>query len=88
MRRGVTRTGIDTAGGVLLGHGNTTVYANNFLITVLGDAVSDHGDGKHENAVMVEASPTVFCSEIPVCRLGDKASCGHASTGSNDVFIG
>jgi uncharacterized Zn-binding protein involved in type VI secretion len=85
--RGVTRTGIDTAGGVLLGRGNTTVYANGFLMSVLGDAVSDHGDGKHENAIMVEASPNMFIGRIPICRLGDRASCGHASTGSDNVFV-
>lgn len=37
---------------------------------------------------MVEGSSSVFCNGIPACRAGHKASCGHAATGSTDVFIG
>lgn len=37
--------------------------------------------------VMVEGSPTTYIEGIPVCRIGDLASCGHdETTGSGTVF--
>jgi hypothetical protein len=37
---------------------------------------------------MAQASASVFAGGKPVCRAGDAASCGHASSGSADVGAG
>lgn len=85
---GVARVTLDQAGGVQLGHQNPTVFANGANIVVLGDIVASHPSGYPHIASppMVTASSTVFACGIPVCRQGDVAACGHASSGSGDVF--
>ena len=89
MGTGAARVAQDTAGGVQLGNQNTTVFANGTNIVVLGDVVAGHGLPPHSPPPpMVSASPTVFCHGIPVCRQGDVAACGHATSGSDNVFIG
>lgn len=85
---GIARVGVDTAGGTIVGGGQSTVYANGALVAVLGDAVAPHGPSPHDAAVMVEASSTVFAEGIRVCRAGDAASCGHVATGSGNVNAG
>jgi uncharacterized Zn-binding protein involved in type VI secretion len=85
---GIARDGIDTAGGVIIGGGNATVFVNGALASVKGDKVASHGKGIHNSPVMVGSSQTVFIQGIPVCRAGDNASCGHVATGSNNVFAG
>lgn len=85
---GIARVGVDSAGGIITGGGQSTVYANGALVAVLGDAVAPHGDPPHAAAVMVEASSSVFAGGIPVCRAGDAASCGHTASGSGNVFAG
>lgn len=83
---GIARVGIDTAGGLILGGGQSKYFVNNVLAAVVGDAVASHGLSPHASAVMVEGSPNVFVNNIPVCREGDLASCGDAATGSSDTF--
>lgn len=85
---GVARVGQDTAGGVLLNGGNSTVFVNGSPGAVLGTQVSGHGDAPHSGPSMITASSTVFFNGIPVCRQGDAASCGHTSTGSGNVSAG
>lgn len=84
---GVTRQGIDSAGGLLL-TGSNDVFANSSAIVRVGDVVQSHGDSPHDSAVMVTGSSTVFCNSIALCKAGDIASCSHPSSGSNDVFSG
>ena len=50
------------------------------VITV-GDAVHDHGDGPHDEPVMVEGESWFRLNGSPVSRAGHKASCGDPSTG-------
>jgi len=85
---GVARVGIDSAGGMQLQGGNTTVIVNGVPAQVLGGPVAGHGDSPHNSPNMVSASGTVFFQGIGVCRQGDIASCGHSSTGSGNVFVG
>ena len=86
---GVARVGIDSAGGIILGGGQSFVYANSSLIAVVGDAVAPHGDAPHSAPTLVTGSATVFINGIPVCRQGDLASCGHSiSSGSPGVGAG
>lgn len=85
---GIARKDLDAAGGAQLGGGQATVYADGALVIVLGDPVAGHGDAPHAAPAMASASATVFAGGIALCRAGDPASCGHASTGSGDVFAG
>lgn len=83
---GIARVGVDTAGGTILGGGQSTVFVNGSLAAVIGDAVAGHGIGPHANPTMVQGSSDVFAEGIGVCRAGDAASCGDTATGSSDSF--
>lgn len=87
---GVSRVTIDTAGGTIVGALVPSVNVNGVPIAVIGAAVTPHPPvPPHTTApAMAEGSGTVFAGGIPVCRAGDAASCGHAATGSGDVFAG
>ena len=87
MTHGVSRCGQDTAGGVILGHGQSHVFVEGRLWSVLGDAVAGHGPVPHLAPVMAEGSSFITINGIPVCRQGHHASCGHAATGSTFMFI-
>lgn len=89
MASGVSRVGLDTAGGLIIGPPLApTVFVNGAPIVVVGTVVAPHGTGPHAAAVMVGGSATVYAGGLPVCRDGDAASCGDTATGSNDVFAG
>lgn len=83
---GIARVGVDTAGGTILGGGQSSVFCNGSLVAVLNDAVQGHGSGPHAGPTMVQASTDVFAEGKRVCRQGDQASCGDAATGSSDTF--
>jgi uncharacterized Zn-binding protein involved in type VI secretion len=85
---GVSRDNQDLAGGLILGGGQTTVYSEGKLITVIGDRIQSHGAGPHANATMTHGSSTVSINGKVICRAGDLASCGDAATGSSTVFCG
>lgn len=85
---GVTRILQDSAGGALVGVLASTVWVNGMNITVVGDPVAGHGPAPHSAPVMAAGSGTVFAHNIPVCRDGDTATCGHVATGSSNVFAG
>ena len=88
MGTGVARVGVDSAGGIINGGGQSTVFCNGALVAVIGDAVAGHGVPPHAAPVMVGGSGTVFAGGIGVCRAGDAASCGHTATGSADTLAG
>lgn len=86
---GISRIGLDTAGGVITGPPMAaTVLVNGAPVAVLGAMVAPHGTGPHLAATMIAASATVFAGGLPVCRAGDAASCGDTATGSSDVTAG
>ncbi len=85
---GVSRVGLDVAGGTIIGVLVPTVRVNGRKVAVKGAAVAGHGPSPHSNPVMVGCSSTVRAGGIGVCRRGDAASCGHTATGSSDVFAG
>ncbi len=85
---GVSRVGVDTAGGVITEPGEPSVLVNGSPCSVIGDAVAGHGGGPHAAAVMVGGSSTVFAGGIGVVRAGDAASCGDTATGSPNVNAG
>lgn len=85
---GIARVGVDSAGGTILGGGNTHVRVNGALAAVVGDAVAGHGSGAHANPTMVQGSSKVFIRGKAVCRAGDAASCGHVASGSGNTNAG
>ena len=85
---GIARVGADSAGASITGGGQSTVYVNGALTTVLGDGIVPHGPGLHGVPRMAAASGSVFAGGIAVCRAGDAANCGHTAGGSGDVNAG
>lgn len=84
---GIARDGgKDVAGGPII-QGSGNVYADNFPVARIGDAVAGHGKPPHSGPVMAQGSPNVFTNEISTSREGDAASCGHTASGSNDVYV-
>jgi len=85
---GVVRKSLDSAGGKELGGKISTVFVENANVVVVGDQVEPHGKAPHGPTppTMVEGSSTVFIEGHPVCREGDKASCGHTASGSSTVI--
>lgn len=84
---GVSRVGVDTAGGTITGPGASTVFANGSKVSIKGDSVQAHSPGGiHNSATMIEGSSDVFAEGTEVVRAGDAASCGHTATGSSDTF--
>ena len=82
------RTGRESAGGIILTSLQGTVTIEGALWSVIGTPVTPHGPGPHAGPVMQEGSSTVTINGIPVCRLGDKATCGHPATGGGRVSCG
>jgi|GEM_PF-1880989 len=84
---GATREGADTAGGVLTS-GARTVIINSCPAVRIGDSVAGHGLPPHSAPTMATGSPTVITEKSPQSHEGDIATCGHAATGSPNVFVG
>jgi len=85
---GISRVGLDTAGGLIVGVLQTKVKVENRYVALIGAAIQSHGSGSHGSAIMIGGSSKVFIQGIGVCRQGDSASCGHFATGSSKVFAG
>lgn len=82
---GIARATQDTAGGTITGILAPTVFVNGKPIACKGATVAPHESGVHLSSVMDEASSKVYANGNRVCRAGDKATCGHAATGSSTV---
>lgn len=78
---GITRVGIDTAGGVIQGPGAPLVTINGAPVSLVGDSVTGHGSGSHASAVMVQGSAIFTVNGIPVVLAGMRASCNDQATG-------
>lgn len=78
---GISRVGIDTAGGTIKGGKQVIATINGAFIAVVGDEVEPHGKGPHGGAVMVQGSAVFTINGIPVCLAGHKASCDDVATG-------
>lgn len=81
----------DEAGGDQLNTGQdfVTVESDGGMMEVvlLGDPVESHGPGEHGSPVMAEGSSFVTINDIPVCREGHLASCGHPTTGRDYIYL-
>ena len=81
----------NTGGGAISSTAQSTVFANDKLISVNGSTVATHpaGAGVHAGATTANGSSTVFAGGTAVNRTGDADSCGHTRTGgSSNVNIG
>lgn len=80
----VARVAVDVAGGVILGMGGTGFKVAGKVIAVKGDAVTPHPPvPPHTSGPTMATGQSNFrVNGIPVCRAGDTATCGHATTGS------
>jgi uncharacterized Zn-binding protein involved in type VI secretion len=83
MSRGVARVGIDNAGGVQLGGGQSWFRVDGALVVVHDDPVAPHGIGFHGNPRMVAGAPWLRISGKAIVAEGDLATCGHPTTGSS-----
>ena len=86
---GITRKGVDSAGGAQLAGGQDFVKEDGNLIVLLGDPVTPHAPGgiHAKPPLMAEGSSFVRINGIPVCREGHSAECGHVTTGSSWVKL-
>jgi len=85
---GISRVGVDAAGGTITGNLAPTVFVNGSPIAVKGAAVAGHGLPPHASPTMSGSSSTVYANGIQVCRAGDAATCGDAASGSGNVNAG
>lgn len=85
---GISRVGVDSAGGLIVGVLQSKVKVEGSFAAIIGAAIQSHGKGIHASAVMAQGSSKVKIQGIGVCRQGDLASCGHPATGSSKVFAG
>lgn len=66
----------------------SSVYANNLLVSVDGSPVKMHGIYPHSKPFTANGSKNVFIERMPVNRTGDKDTCGHPrALGSSNVFV-
>ena len=79
----VARVGVDSAGGVITGPGESTVLVNGSPVSLIGDAVASHGTSPHDSATIVSGSSTVRAGGVGVVRVGDSASCGDTVSGGS-----
>ena len=81
----------NTGGGTISSTAQSTVYANDKLISVNGSTVTTHGTypNVHVGVTTANGSSTVFAGGIAINRTDDVDSCTHTRTGgSGDVFVG
>jgi len=83
---GVSRDN-DSAGGDLIPT-QDKVYANGEKIIRDGDPVAGHGLAPHASPTMIAGSNNVYVLGKAVVNAGDSATCGHTSSGSNNVNVG
>ena len=85
------KTDANTGGGIISSTAQSTVYANDKLISVNGSTVTTHGiyPNVHAGVTTANGSSTVFAGGIAINRTDDVDSCAHTRTGgSGDVFVG
>jgi uncharacterized Zn-binding protein involved in type VI secretion len=81
----------NNGGGTISSTAQSTVYANDKLISVNGSTVTTHGiyPNVHAGVTTANGSSTVFAGGIAINRTDDVDSCTHTRTGgSGDVFVG
>lgn len=87
MALGLSRTAIDSAGGIITS-GSPTVFINGFPAARNGDTVASHGLPPHAAAVLVSSPRLVFINGLMAATTNDVATCGHSVSGSTTVLTG
>lgn len=83
------KVGVSLAGGIISGPGCSTVFVEGAPLSLVGDSISPHGITPHDLSIITTGSLLVIAEGLPVVRVGDFASCGHAvSLGAATVEIG
>ena len=82
---GISRVGLDSAGGTITGGQQDFVTLDGVAVVVVGDGVAGHAP--HLPTVMAEGTSWLRIDGIPVCREGHRAACGHAATGASWIRI-
>ena len=77
---GISRAGIDAAGGIIQPT-QTKHTINGAPIATVGASVTGHGSGSHASAVMVQGSALFTINGVPVVLQGMRASCNDQATG-------
>lgn len=81
----------NTTGGRII-RGAGTVFANGIPVGLHVSDITPHAPfGKphppHKAAKTTEGSPTVFCENVPVLRVGSGNTCGHKIVqGSQNIY--
>ena len=76
----------NTARAEIVKVAQSSVYANNLLVSVDGSKVAPHL--LHRAPFTARGSRNVYIENIPVNRQGDADTCKHPrATGSPDVFV-
>lgn len=84
---GITRVGLDSAGGVIFGGGQDFVSVEGAPVALKGDPVAGHGLDEHAGPVLAEGVGFFTINGVEVVRAGNAASCGHEATGSDFFTI-
>lgn len=79
---GITRTVLDSAGGIVASSPQSFVRLEGQLVAAVGATVSPHGTGSHAAATLPAGS--LFCqiNGLAVVFAGQAATCGHTASGS------
>ena len=77
----------DTAGGDIIATATKT-YINGELAVLNGDSVASHGIAPHASPTMIAGTNNIYIEGKEAVNAGDLATCGHAASGSSDVFFG
>jgi len=73
--------------GTIISPCATTVRTEGLPVSLVGDAVTPHGEPPHTSSFVVSGSSTVFVEGRPVTLTGSPTSCGHTvNTGSITVL--
>lgn len=85
----VSRVGDADSGGGRVTAGVDSVIVNGRPIAVNGNPVSGHGRSPHSSPRTAGGLTTVLAGGVPVTRVGDADTCGHArAQGSPNVTAG
>lgn len=84
---GLTRAGIDTAGGLVATTPQAFVSCEGFLLALVGSTVASHGSSPHNSATLAVGSTLLFVGGVPVVFAGLPATCGDVTTGSLAVQV-
>lgn len=83
----IVRANQDKAGGIVI-EGSSNVFVNGKPMSFINAKIQPHGSSPHNSARISQGSKTVFVNGKAVARSGDKATCGHPCTGSDNVGAG